>query len=621
MEYPVMYLWEKIAMSYNYIQVNAPSYVSDVPDNLRRGFAAPIGVELEDIVWQTATYTPNELPWTEVGACTEALPKDFKFGDFSYTETTRKTAILYCDSYPLERNTCSSANHSGTGTREHPFRNLNDALRVAIYMVRILCCVPVCIKISGIVNYHVGCIGYEPYCVTTEYDYSWWIPSSRVCSNNDSVPANESSLYAAHNIMLDFSSCTVQHISDTGYGSPDPISISLAGCTIVGLHTPTLQYYERDLSCTLRLKDAVCSKCTLNSCYMSSRGSTLYVDSVLRGVTNVGYTYDFANVAYRCTIIDRGGTPTLIAALHCTLEYESEYDDGGDEHIARFSIWHVESPVLNLDNATSVTISGITHFRCVMCNFSVDNPSLSISVGLLFNANVRCAILRGALIMDSIVTCDCLREASSIASEVTVLNQHGSDDMLYGNCVDSDMYVHTDDLHSCQFWDCRVIDNSTIHIMIKAVIDSGHIDSGVLQCTDIHASDIQIDIDAISPSNIWGTTFVQCSTLHDSEIRVNINVSEPLVKPSTGNYSHRFVFCGVSTDTAIDSLGIVELNMDTQGFETSCYYTRSEIITDICGINAESYSNCTSNKVLKSTCVTLEDEPRRLTSTFDKCVM
>lgn len=560
-----------------YIYTNTYGLTGDIIDPYRRvGYSAPVGVSLEDIEWYDWTLTPVYA--SDSDKLLESYSPDYGLDWFSVTSEVRKAAVIYCDSAPVNGD-YYNANHSGTGTIAHPFRNLNDAISKARCMVDALCCVPVCIRVSGTLDYSVSCCESSSAIMQDMY-YSEF-PENIV---------NRGCLFAynAYGIFIDFTECTIVQTS-----WENPKGLFLSGCTISGMHIPKLDDASGSQSFGLQLhfRDVTIINSSLMDCYFISYGNCAFINSTMHdlSVNEADYhsVHAVYTLAYNCIVISDKTNAVCDAYLYCTFNVPETSDDSTLTVYGEFIV----APVIDTSNITSVHISHrYSPYAVHVRDFNVDDQNIRCDIsGVILDSDITCKSLGGGMYMHTDIVCDDFSSVSLYDSNITANSVTGPD-CIIGNCINSTVDVVCDSVY--RFMESDFVINSTLSITDRME----HYGHG----TDL---------------------YISCGHIQSTEVHINREIAEPIVKPTDGNLLAYIDICGVKATTAIESSCTINLDVTISGFESACEYTRSEVITDVCGMQAESYSNCSSTKILESTCITVDGKPKELTSIWSNCIV
>lgn len=560
-----------------YVYTNTYGLTGDIIDPYRRvGYSAPVGVALEDIEWYDWILTPVYASDSDEPLA--SYSPDYGLDWFSVNSEVRKTAVVYCDSAPVNGD-YYNANHSGTGTISHPFRNLNDAISKARCMVDALCCVPVCIRVSGTLDYSVSCCESSSAIMQDMY-YSEF-PENIV---------NRGCLFAynAYGIFIDFTECT---IAQTSWENKK--GLFLSGCTISGMHIPKLDdaNSSQSFGWQLHFKDVTIINSSLMDCYFISYGNCAFIHSTMHDLSvnetdyhSVHAVYTFA---YNCIIISDMVGAMCDAYVYCTFNVPETSDSSTLTVYSDFIV----APVIDTSNITRVNLSGnYVTYAVHVRDLSIDVPHIDCSLsGVILDSNITCKSLGGGIYMHTDIVCDDFSSISLYDSSITANNVTGPD-CITGNCINSTVNVVCDYVY--KFMESGFVINSSINIIDRMT----HYSQG----TDL---------------------YISCGHIQSTQVSIDREISEPIVKPTNGNWTDYIAICGVTATTAIESSCTINLDVTISGFESACEYTRSEVITDVCGMQAESYSNCSSTKILESTCITVMGKPKELTSMWSNCIM
>lgn len=558
-----------------YIYNDTYGLTGDIIDPYRRvGYSAPVGVSLEDIEWYTWTGSPV-YDTDDIDKPLESYSPDYGLDWFAVTSKVVKTAVIYCDSAPVNGD-YRNANHSGTGTITHPFRNLNDAISKARCMVDALCCVPVCIRVSGTLDYSVsGCLISS----ATLHDL-----------HDDRFPENIENrgcvfAYNASDIFIDFTECTIVQTS-----LENKKGLFLSGCTISGMRIPKLDD-QIDFGWNLQFRDVTILDSHLTYCELKSYGNCAFIHSTMHDVLAYKDPYTSGatiyTIAYDCTIISDDVSAQCDVYLYCTFKVS---ETSASSTLSIYSDFIV-APVIDTSNIAQVYISINNEYCAVhIRDFNMDAPTVNCTcLGVVLDSNIACKRLAQGDYMHTDIVCDDFSYISLRDSSITAYNVRGPN-CVYGNCINSTVNVVCDRVHN---------------LMISDFIINSSVD--VIDRMEHHSQGYDL--------------YISCGNIQSTRVSIDRYITEPIVKPDKGNYYTTIDVCGVRATTAIDSSCTINLDVTISGFESACESTRSEVITDVCGMQAESYSNCSSTKILESTCITVDGNPKKLTSMWSNCIV
>lgn len=498
-------------------------------------------------------------------------PKDYGKDFITYSLKPTPVVTLYCDSVSWDGKE-STHDNNGTGSKEHPFRNLRNAINKAQCLVEQLCCIKVRIIVTGVFNYFVG-EGYDS--------------SGLDCTD----------------IIIDFTQCDIQPILTENY--LQHYGSRLLDVYIIGADVS---------NCTPdKIPFSTAGKSICDSCIIPDTGSY----SILHGVVYNSTTCDcidmdiyaihdeiglqhltkelhWVGTYIKCDITPKYGAwcgvildcNIFIKKTHDILHYEdiscmficgshiySEYDS-----VAIAYIYNDDTPgnqyeaVANTMYNTEIHADTI-NMKGVFMHLSGKYTTLA---GHLYYSNVSVKNIFGCVY-------DCSIECTGVRFGDIGLTPSPS--ISLASCVNSTINLSNE----LSWWRDGSI--QSLYHKIRYLKNSN------LMC-DISFK--KVETDSIGYYRIRGgfTVISNCEYAIDSNITVDFTLSD-----RKGDNDRRGIeyisVVALNVDTAIKCSGIINANVSSSGFPNDAH--ESAFNEFYCGIRANTYSDCTSTSVCRST--------------------
>ncbi len=544
----------------------------------RSTYPLVVDVDYIDLLDVQSNFEFISIPMTEYSTEYDIItevrdyPKDYGKDFITYSLKPTPVVTLYCDSVSWNGNE-SKHDNNGTGSREHPFRNLRNAIVKARCLMEQLCCIKVRIIVTGVFNYFVG----EYYDDGSGLDCTDVIIDFTQCDIQPILTENylqhyDSRLSNVYIIGADVSNCTSDNIpfSTTGKSTYDSCIVLIDGNPIarggVMYNSTTYNGIDMDIDAIHDEKGlqhltnelhwvGTYIKCDITSSYSLWCGVILDCNIFIKKL-------DMLYNDIRCM---------FICGSHIYSEYDSvyivyiynDYTPGDQREAVANTMYNTE---IHVD---TIIMEGV---------FMHLSGTYTTLKGHLYYSNVS---------VDNIGGCvyDCTIECSGIDVSVSTGGLYITPSIYLASCVNSTIYLSNE----LSWWYDGSI--QTMYHEIRYLRNSNLICDISFKKIGTDNSDYYLIQDGF-------TIIRDCEYVIDSNITIDFTL--PNREGDNDRSGSEYIsIIAIDTDTAVRCSGIINADVSSSGFTNDAH--EGSFDEYYCGIRANTYSECTSTNVCRST--------------------